>query len=397
VQRAERQPVSLNDANLLLPDANSALLEFVVKDDKSFLFVITRRDKLSKTNSPLTAPQPATLDLKVYPLNIKQEDLATLTGNFTRRIANRSAGYKESAAKLYDLLLKPAQAQLQNINNLIIVPDDVLWELPFQALQASPTRFLLQDYAISYAPSLTVLREMNKKRRFKTNPATTTLLAFGNPDIGEETKSRVEAIYMIEKLEPLPEAERQVKALAQLYGSTQSKTYIGAEAKEGRIKQEASRYRILHLATHGILNNTSPMYSHLLFSQSPGDVNEDGLLEAWEIMKMGLNADLAVLSACDTARGKVSAGEGVIGLSWALFVAGCPAAVVSQWKVESASTTQLMLEFHRRLKANVSQSKPPSSKAEALRQAALKLLASKDYKHPFYWAAFIVVGDNTWK
>ncbi len=396
VQRAELQPVTLNDANQILPDSNSALLEFVIKDDKSFLFVITKKDSLSKAISqPSTSPQNQ-IDLKVYTLNIKQEELATLTGNFTTLIASRSAGYKASAAKLYDLLLKPAQAQLQNINNLIIVPDDVLWELPFQALQSSPTRFLLQDYAISYAPSLTVLREMNKKRSIKTNPSSATLLAFGNPDIGKETKSRVEAIYMDGMLELLPEAERQVKALAQLYGSTQSQTYIGAEANEARIKREAGRYRILHLATHGILNNTSPMYSHLLLSQAPGDVNEDGLLEAWEIMKMDLNADLAVLSACDTARGKVSAGEGVIGLSWALFVAGCPSVVVSQWKVESASTTKLMLEFHRRLKANVVQPKSQATKAAALRQAALKLLASKEYQHPFYWAAFIVVGDNSW-
>jgi CHAT domain-containing protein len=397
VQRGEMQPLTLKDANRLLPDANSALLEFVVTDDQTFLFVLTRMDKLSVTISPQTAAPQNQIDLKIYSLKIKQEDLATLTENFARLIAHRSAGYKASAATLYGLLLKPAHAQLQHINNLIIVPDDVLWELPFQALQSSPTRFLLQDYAISYAPSLTVLREMNKKRGIKTSPAPATLLALGNPDIGKETRSRVEAIYMDEKLEPLPEAERQVKALALLYGSRQSKTYIGAEAKEERLKQEARGYRILHLATHGILNNTSPMYSHLLLSQAPGDVSEDGLLEAWEIMKLDLNADLAVLSACDTARGKVSTGEGVVGLSWALFVAGCPAAVVSQWKVESASTTQLMLEFHRRLKANVGQAKRPASKAEALRQGALKLLASKDYKHPFYWAAFIVIGDNSWK
>jgi CHAT domain-containing protein len=402
IQRGELQPLTLNDANRLLPDANSALLEFVVKDDKSFLFVITRKEKLSKNISQQTASktstlQQANLDLKVYALNIKQEDLAALTGTFAKAIANRSAGYKESAAKLYNLLLKPAQAQLQNINNLIIVPDDVLWELPFQALQSSPTRFLLQDYAVSYAPSLSILREMNKKRGSRTNQAPATLLAFGNPDIGKEAKGRVEAIYMDEKLEPLPEAERQVKALAQLYASTPSKTYIGAEAREERMKEEASRYRILHLATHGILNNTSPMYSHLLLSQSPGNVNEDGLLEAWEIMKMDLNADLVVLSACDTARGEISTGEGVIGLSWALFVAGCPAAVVSQWKVESASTTELMLEFHERLKANPTPPRRHAGKAEALRQAALKLLASKEYQHPFYWAAFIVVGDNSWK
>ena len=135
------------------------------------------------------------------------------------------------------------------------------------------------------------------------------------------------------------------------------------------------------------------MYSHLVLSQSQADENEDGLLETWEIMKLDLNADLVVLSACDTARGQVVSGEGVIGLAWAFFVAGCPATVVSQWKVESSSTTELMVEFHKRLNANAVQGRARLSKAEALRAAALKLLRNKKYQHPFYWAAFVVVGD----
>ena len=99
-----------------------------------------------------------------------------------------------------------------------------------------------------------------------------------------------------------------------------------------------------------------------------------------------MNSDLAVLSACETGRGRVGAGEGIIGLSWAFFVAGCPTTVVSQWKVESASTTELMLAFHRNLKKG-------QSKAAALRAAALRLLDDSRYRHPFYWAAFVVVGD----
>src|SRR5690349_24099913 len=95
------------------------------------------------------------------------------------------------------------------------------------------------------------------------------------------------------------------------------------------------------------------MYSYLLLAQSEGDRNEDGLLEAWEIKKLNLKADLVVLSACDTARGRVGAGEGMIGLSWALFVAGSPTSVLSQWKVDSGSTTDLMVEFHRQLKAQL--------------------------------------------
>jgi CHAT domain-containing protein len=154
------------------------------------------------------------------------------------------------------------------------------------------------------------------------------------------------------------------------------------------LKAEAGRYHVLHLATHGILNDAAPMYSYLLLSTTATPGNEDGLLEAWEVMRLDLKARLVVLSACETARGRIGAGEGVIGLSWALFVAGCPTTVVSQWQVESASTTELMLAFHRNLQpARVSE-------AEALRQAALQLLRSKSYRHPFFWAPFVVMGDG---
>jgi len=126
------------------------------------------------------------------------------------------------------------------------------------------------------------------------------------------------------------------------------------------------------------------MYSHLVLSQ--GNTKEDGLLEAWELLNMDLRADLVVLSACETAHGRVGAGEGMIGLSWALFVAGRPTTVVSQWKVDSASTTELMLEFHRqRLSVN--------SKAQSLRKAMFKLLGNGQYQHPFYLAPFVVIGD----
>lgn len=104
---------------------------------------------------------------------------------------------------------------------------------------------------------------------------------------------------------------------------------------------------------------------------------------------MDLKADLAVLSACETARGRIGAGEGVIGLSWALFVAGVPSTVVSQWKVESSSTRDLMLGFHRGLR-----DKRQLSKAEALRQAVLPLLKNSRTDHPFYWAGFVLVGDG---
>jgi CHAT domain-containing protein len=164
---------------------------------------------------------------------------------------------------------------------------------------------------------------------------------------------------------------------------------LARPAREDRAKAEAGNFKVLHFATHGVLNNAAPMYSHLVLSQ--GDTNEDGLLEAWELMQLNLKADLAVLSACETARGRFGAGEGMIGLTWALFVAGVPSTVVSQWKVESAGTRELMLNFHRQLRAPV---ETRVSKAEALRQAALKLMKKPETSHPFYWAGFVLVGDG---
>jgi CHAT domain-containing protein len=163
--------------------------------------------------------------------------------------------------------------------------------------------------------------------------------------------------------------------------------YVGAEAREDRAKTEAAQADILHFATHGTLNDASPMYSHLVLAS--GDKNEDGLLEAWELMQLDLKAELAVLSACETALGRFGAGEGMIGLTWAMFVAGVPSTVVSQWKVESAATRELMLGFHRQLRA-----RKPATKAEALRQAALKLLENPATNHPFYRAGFVLVGAD---
>ena len=152
-----------------------------------------------------------------------------------------------------------------------------------------------------------------------------TLLALGNPVLGTETLKRAALTLRDGKLDPLPEAEQEVKALGRLYGVARSKVYVGAEAREDRVKSEASSAKILHFATHGMLNNASPMYSHLALAE--GTATEDGLLEAWELMQLNLHADLAVLSACETARGRIGAGEGMVGFSWAMFIAGVPSIV----------------------------------------------------------------------
>jgi CHAT domain-containing protein len=382
VHRGEASIVKSEELKTLLPDATGALLEYVVAEGRTYLFAITK------------AAGRAEAEVQVFTIPIKRAELAKQTESFREQLAGRDLGFRASARKLYDLLLKPAQGFLSGKSSLIIAPDDKLWELPFQALLAEDNRYVIETSAVSYAPSLTVLREMMAKRGKRqpgrrVDPTAYDLLALGNPAIGKVTIERSALTLRDEKLDPLPEAEKEVKALGQLYGGARSKVYVGAEAREDRLKAEAAQARVLHFATHGILNDASPMYSHLVLAQ--GDKNEDGLLEAWELMQMDLRADLVVLSACETARGRFGDGEGMIGLTWALFVAGAPSTVVSQWKVESASARDLMLGFHRYLRAPSPKS---LTKAEALRIAALKLMKNPSTSHPFYWAGFVLVGDG---
>ena len=381
VQRGEAPIINAEDLTALVPDAKSALLEYVVTDDKIYLFVITK-----------TAGK-AEADLQVYTLPFKRDDLAGQVEAFRKQLAERDLGFRASAEKLYRLLLKPAEAQLRGKSNLVIAPDDKLWDLPFQALLNGAGRFLIEDAAISYAPSLTVLREMTRRPKNQgRDAASPTLLALGNPLLGRDTINRAALTLRDETLDPLPEAEQEVKALRRLYGSSQSKVYIGADAREDRVKSEADQAKVLHFATHGMLNNASPMYSHLALAE--GGTNEDGLLEAWELMRLDLKADLAVLSACETARGRIGAGEGMIGLSWAMFIAGVPSIVVSQWKVEAAGTRDLMVNFHRRMITQTGAEKTKATKGEALRQAGLKVMKKAETRHPFYWAGFVLVGNG---
>ncbi len=379
-QRGEAPIINSQELAELLPGTSSVLLEYVVTEEATYLFAITRPAERSA------------VQIDVYTVPITRGELAKQIESFRQQLATRDLGFRASAVKLYDLLLKPAQAQLRNKNNLVIAPDSNLWDLPFQALVNNAGRYMIEDASISYAPSLTVLREMTRRRMNQTpSREPSTLLALGNPvSDGETVKRAHRALRPLRnaRLEPLPEAGEEVRALGRLYGAGHSKVYVGAEAREDRVKSEAGRASILHFTTHGTLNNASPMYSYLTLAE--GGPNEDGLLEAWELMQLDLKAELAVLSACETARGRIGAGEGMIGFSWAMFIAGVPSIVVSQWKVESAGTRDLMVNFHRSLM--LKQNK--STKTDALRQAALKLLRNPGTSHPFYWAGFVLVGDG---
>lgn len=357
--------------NQLGRNTDCAYLEFIVGQDQVLMFVLAR----SKDGGP---------DLKVYPIAARPDDLLRKVDQFHERLAHRHPDYTSAARELYSLLIEPAAPQLRNFSTICIVPDGFLWNLPFQALITGSGHYLIEDHEVYYAPSLSVLREMTKGKVEKER-GPESIIAFANPVIAKDERRN-------EDLCPLPEAEKEAASVAKTFSLTGSKVLIGRSASEKAFKALAPGYSVIHLSTHGVLDNRQPLYSHLLLTRTDGDPENDGLLEAREIMQMQLNSDLAVLSACETANGKISPGEGVIGMSWAFFVASCRSMLVSQWDVNSASTSQLMVTFYHSLQSD--RHGGNGRKATALRAAALRLMKDKRFRHPFYWAGFVLVGSN---
>jgi CHAT domain-containing protein/Tfp pilus assembly protein PilF len=350
VQRGRAAPFAVAEAAALLPDPSVALLEYVVLDDEAYLFVLAR--------------EGGRVRLDAYPLGLGRRALEESARRMRERMAGRDLAFGDDARALYERLLAPARTRLAGKTHLVVVPDGALWEVPFQALRDPAGRYLIESAAVSYAPSLTVLRETLRPRAAREGPP--SLLAMGKADFGE----------------------RQAREIADLYEPARRALYLGPEAREDRFKTEAPRYSILHLAAHGELDEASPLYSHVVLSPGTSGSSEDGLLEAWEMMDLRLTADLLILSACESGRGRIAPGEGIVGTMWAAFVAGSRALLVSQWKVEATSTTELMIAFHRGLAAGTG-----ASKAGLLRQASLEVLRQPRYAHPFYWAGFVLVGN----
>jgi CHAT domain-containing protein len=183
---------------------------------------------------------------------------------------------------------------------------------------------------------------------------------------------------------PLPGTQREAEALRRTFQGTA--LYTDARAQEATAKQEAGGFRYVHLATHGFVNDAAPLLSNIVLAQPGKESREDGFLTAREIFDLKLKAEMVVLSACNTARGEARTGEGMIGLTWALFVAGAPTTVVSQWSVYDTSTARLMERFYTRLAGK------KEGKGAALRGAALELRREKRYRHPYYWAPFVLFG-----
>jgi CHAT domain-containing protein len=345
VHRSEAPPVGLADLRALLPDRRTLLVEFAEMDKAIAIFTVER----GADGEPKLGLQRVKMD---------RDEFDKRVAAYRDSLAARDVGYRTEAQKLYQLLLAPIGAQLAGKTNVVIVPDGPLWNLPFHSLVDPEGHHAVERFAIDYAPSLTVLHAELRQRPLNGN-----LLAVGSPRGN------------------LPNAAAEARELGRLYGAG-STVLTGSEATEARWREMAPRSGILHLATHGVLNNTNPLFSYL-------ELAGGGVIEARSLLDLDLKASLAVLSACETGRGELLDGEGVIGLAWAMMVAGIPSVVVSEWKVDSGSTTQLMLAFHRELRSG-----QVKSKAAALRSAALALMKQPEYRHPFYWAGFQLLGNG---
>lgn len=411
-----QETVKVEGLRDLLPSPDIALLEYVATGYSTYLFIVTAeadpRLGSGHINAPTLSPK-----CRAYPLEISGVELGDKVSEFRVRVAHPEGVLRKQARDLYDLLLRPAERQLAGKKTLVVVPDGILWEVPFQALMPTADRYLLQDSLIYYAPSLTALQEMKKTRRARAAGAVSRHPTPGGDSAAQSQRSltllTVGNPLLSEGHEPLQGTGELAKRMETLYGNDNTRVYTEATADEERIKKEAGNYHVIHIGTHGVLDDDNPMYSYVMLSQaeegasaaasSPervvldlsDDMGKDGLLEAWEMMDLELNAQLVVLSACETARGRVGNGEGMVGFSWSLFIAGSPSAVVSQWKVDEKSTNELMFFFHENFVSRGRSPQAAGSAAEALQKASLKLMESAEYRHPYYWAGFVLIGDGS--
>ncbi len=415
------------EAAALLPPG-TALLEYATRQGAGqgnaslglVLFVLTPDGRLTAHDVPAPLQQ-----------------IQTLAANFRAACANPRLPYGAQGAELYRLLLAPAQARLAGSKHLLVCPDGPLWNVPFAAMGEGEGRFIADRYAVTYAYSATGAAAALSVR---TRPrATGSVLALANPDFGNATRfgddlhlagqrpfdapsrpfdaparpfdaparpfdapsrpfdapSRpfdAPSRDLMSQLRgggivPLPGTQAEADTLHRLYPDAMILT--GKNAQEGAFKRMAGQYRILHLASHAFFNDAAPLLSCVFLAAPPASgpgSDQDGYLTARELIDMKLNAELVTLSACQTAQGATHAGEGVIGLTWALTVAGVPTQVVSQWSVDDNATATLMQGFYTRLQSGM-------GKGDALHQAAFDVRRDERHRHPYYWAPFVLLGE----
>lgn len=366
-------PASVIDLDAVaraLPD-KTVLLQYALGDSASFLWVVGRDGYHVVELSP--RPQIENLVRRV------RDTLSRVDANPANLLAASRAAYQS--------LLAPAAARLAKAEAAIVVPDGVLFELPFEVLlTADPSKggwsdqpFLVRQVTTIYAPSATVYASLKSSGGDATYAR--DLLAVGDPDF-TTLVSNGDA-----PLAPLPFAVEEVEAVSAKVKGDRKLVLTGRNARESTVKRELKNGapRVVHLATHGLVDATEPERSSVVLAAGE---NEDGYFHTLEILATPTRSRLVVMSACETALGKVSRGEGVVGLSRAFLASGAGSVVASLWAVSDESTAELMKTFYDRMLGK----KHPASRA--LNEARLALIESDKFSHPFYWSPFVVTGTE---
>ncbi|NOZ61073.1 MAG: CHAT domain-containing protein [Calditrichaeota bacterium] len=403
------QPYSLNQIRKKVLDRESALIEFSLGDSSSFVWIITA----DKTNL-FRLPQRAEIE------NDVRHYLQTISR--PANLANAFAKHNTLGFKLYQKLLGRFSRTFQEKSFLYIVPDGILHYLPMETLitkkstDSQTCEYLISKFTISYAPSASVLCFLKEKKQ-KHVRGRKSLLAFGDPYFGggmelmavrgentpldplinssDEIQFRSDSLTrgLYErrgfKFKRLSFSGVEIAEISSIFPADDSRIYFGEAAKEEVVKSiDLSKYKYIHFATHGMIDQKRPSRSAIVLTLD-GDPAEDGFLQMNEILNLKLDADLVTLSACQTGLGKLQKGEGVVGLTRAFIYAGTPAVVVSLWNINDRSTAGFMKDFYQFLQNG-------NEPAIALRLAKINMLhsARKLYRHPYYWAPFVLIGNT---
>ena len=348
---------------------NATLVQYsIVEDNLLYIWVIKPTGDIQFRSTPLNANQPLQTLVTEGRRDIGVRGRASLKPiPIEGESASRDQGYFR---ELHQLLIEPIAQDLPKDPNqsVIFLPQGELFLVPFAALPNAQGQPLIEQHTLSIAPSIQTLeftQALAKRPKSQGN-----VLIVGDPIMPN---------FQGKPLSPLPGARQEALAIGQLLNST---PILGEQATKSAVLSQMPAAKILHFATHGLLDDVGGEMPGAIALAPSG--NDNGLLSSSEIFNLKLNADLVVLSACDTGRGKIT-GDGVIGLSRSFVAAGAPTVLVSLWAVNDNTTSELMIEFYRQL-----QTQP--NKAQALRQAMLKTRSL--HPDPLHWASFSLMGET---
>lgn len=331
-------------------DPGTALFSYYILDDEIFCWVIQKE-------GPQTLGQP---EMTLFRSAIRKTELGESILEYRRAIQNLEP-YETLSKSLYSLLLEKPVSSLSGIRNLGVIPHGPLHYLSFATL-FNGKNFLVDEHALFYLPSASVWKYTKEMRKPQKN---TNVLAIGNPDLGDPVLD-------------LPFAEHEVGTIQ--WNFPDITVLTRGRASEEWVSENIGRFGIIHLASHGEFDPINPLFSAIKLS---GSHAFDGNLETAEIFGLRINADMVVLSACQSGLGKVTGGDDVIGLNRAFFYAGTHTVISSLWRVSDVTTALLIKTFYRRYTAH--------NKADSLKYAMLHV--KNRYPHPGYWGAFTLVGD----